>query len=565
MKKRKFLVGIALTMLTTPLSSCVAKVTCIDHVDEDGNGICDHCGQKVEIKKESNIAKIAVNKLPTKVYYAVGEAIDLTGGELTISYKDQTPEKVLPLNDSKITISAPNMSSKGMKMVGVSYEDKRTSFQIEVGDKKYTVSFDLGYDGAPKIEDQTVVIKTTAQRPADPVREGYDFGGWYADQNLTIPFDFDSNEIMEDTIVYAKWFKQYTVTYSLNYEGATEVITRKTRLGKVTNDVVPSEREGFAFAGWYADKEGTTPFDFNIDVNSDITIYAKWVANSVTFYTVTFNTNYGETPVTTTTQAAEGTPVSRPTDPVRANVTTKGHQAQNFVFKGWFKDAACTQSYDFATNITSDLTLYAGWTGQYIFEAEHVSFLDDNGDPIQGMGASGGSQGSNMVDSPAPSAAGINASNGFYVTYLYSPFLKLTFNIESDRAVSNATLTFRVTCEKMGYALSSSLSSGTSDNGNRISNYTINVNGNPLNYNMVDVSYNAADYAATDGWRPFSDFVLTTTLSLNVGNNKLEFISSNMDGMGGTMAATAPVIDCIKVDTSAELDWDPITENEFGQ
>ena len=99
----------------------------------------------------------------------------------------------------------------------------------------------------------------------------------------------------------------------------------------------------------------------------------------------------------------------------------------------------------------------------------------------------------------------------------------------------------------------------------RKSNYTIQHNGNPIEYNMVEVSYNAADYTATDGWRPFSDFVLVTNFSLVEGNNKFEFISSNMDGMGGTMAATAPVIDCLKIDTSAELSWSPIIGNEFGQ
>ena len=565
MKKRVFLASIALGMLAAPLSSCVASVTCITHVDANGDGICDHCGEHVEIKKPSNVSKVTVSKLPNKTYYAMGEELDITGGEVTITYKDETPEKVLALTDNSVIISAPNMSSKGKKMVGVTVEGKSTSFQIEVGDKKFTVSFNLGYEGAPTIESQTVVIKTTATAPADPVREGYDFGGWFADPSCTIPFDFASVEIMEDTTVYAKWYQQFTVTYSLNYEGATEVITRKTYLGKVTNDVTAPTRDGFAFAGWYAEAECLNPFDFNSNITADTTVYAKWVADSVTFYTVTFNNNYGETPTTSTAQAAEGTAVSRPADPTRANVTTKGHQAQNFTFKGWFTDKACTTPFDFATEITADIELFAGWSGQYIFEAEHVSLVDANGDPLQGMGASGGSQGANMVDSPAPNAAGINASNGYYVTYLYSPFLTLVFNITSDRAVSDATLTFRVTCEKMGYALSGSESSGTTDNGTNISNYTIKVNDATLDYNTVEVTYNAADYTSTDGWRPFSDHVLTTSLSLQKGENKFEFISSNMNGMGGTMAATAPVIDCLKIDTTAELSWDPVTANEFGQ
>ena len=42
-------------------------------------------------------------------------------------------------------------------------------------------------------------------------------------------------------------------------------------------------------------------------------------------------------------------------------------------------------------------------------------------------------------------------------------------------------------------------------------------------------------------------------------------LTDNEHGMGGTMAATAPVIDCIKIEAAAELSWTPNLENEFGQ
>ena len=42
-------------------------------------------------------------------------------------------------------------------------------------------------------------------------------------------------------------------------------------------------------------------------------------------------------------------------------------------------------------------------------------------------------------------------------------------------------------------------------------------------------------------------------------------IVANDHGMGGTMQATAPVLDCIKVKTSADLTWNPIVSNEKGQ
>ena len=49
---------------------------------------------------------------------------------------------------------------------------------------------------------------------------------------------------------------------------------------------------------------------------------------------------------------ASGSAVAKPADPTREGCT----------FAGWYTDAACTKAYDFATAVTSDMTLYAKWT-----------------------------------------------------------------------------------------------------------------------------------------------------------------------------------------------------------
>ena len=41
--------------------------------------------------------------------------------------------------------------------------------------------------------------------PEDPEREGYTFGGWYADDGLTIPWNFEEDTVEGDTTLYAKW------------------------------------------------------------------------------------------------------------------------------------------------------------------------------------------------------------------------------------------------------------------------------------------------------------------------------------------------------------------------
>lgn len=86
---------------------------------------------------------------------------------------------------------------------------------------QYTVQFVSDYGS---FADQTV----EHGKPIDtgkltiPDVDGYTFGGWYADEDRTIEFDFNT-PITGDTKVYAKWEKNAPVlpdTYELNVSGA---------------------------------------------------------------------------------------------------------------------------------------------------------------------------------------------------------------------------------------------------------------------------------------------------------------------------------------------------------
>jgi alternate signal-mediated exported protein len=61
-------------------------------------------------------------------------------------------------------------------------------------------------NGGTQIDDIVVEDGKIVQRPSDPVRDGYTFGGWYADEACTVPFDFDA-PVKGDLTLYAKWTK----------------------------------------------------------------------------------------------------------------------------------------------------------------------------------------------------------------------------------------------------------------------------------------------------------------------------------------------------------------------
>jgi uncharacterized repeat protein (TIGR02543 family) len=68
--------------------------------------------------------------------------------------------------------------------------------------EKVEVSFDT--DGGSSVASQEVYVGDKATKPADPTKEEATFGGWFADEEKTVEFDFNA-PIMEDTTVYAKW------------------------------------------------------------------------------------------------------------------------------------------------------------------------------------------------------------------------------------------------------------------------------------------------------------------------------------------------------------------------
>ena len=67
----------------------------------------------------------------------------------------------------------------------------------------FTVTFNT--NGGGEIEALTVLNGTRIPEPTSPVKDGYTFGGWYSDEALTKPFDFETVDITGNTVIDAKW------------------------------------------------------------------------------------------------------------------------------------------------------------------------------------------------------------------------------------------------------------------------------------------------------------------------------------------------------------------------
>ena len=217
---------------------------------------------------------------------------------------------------------------------------------LEIHAKWIRVNYITYITGDPDVvmekNPQEVEHGTYADRPADPVRNGYVFEGWYDDNGNKYEFN---TKVYGDITLTANWIPEYTVAF---YTGEGSEIASQTILedGVVTEPAVPPEWEGHKFGGWYTDKECTSLYDFAEPVKNSFTLYAKWISE----YTVTFFT--GEGSVIASQTVLEDGVVTEPADPPK----WEGHK-----FIGWYKDKDCTIPYVFADPVKDDFTLYAKW------------------------------------------------------------------------------------------------------------------------------------------------------------------------------------------------------------
>ena len=130
-------------------------------------------------------------------------------------------------------------------------------------DYAHTVSFDCG--DPEKNTSKEVLYEGTVTPPADPTAEGYQFKGWYTQENNGELFKFDQ-KITKDVTVYAHWSKEYTLTeqdgtlVSVTFEknGKTEDITKNvklkkegtTQIGKIPEGAMVTVKANAASGGW---------------------------------------------------------------------------------------------------------------------------------------------------------------------------------------------------------------------------------------------------------------------------------------------------------------------------
>ncbi|MBQ9796787.1 MAG: InlB B-repeat-containing protein [Clostridia bacterium] len=158
------------------------------------------------------------------------------------------------------------------------------------------------------------------------------------------------------------WFKA-TITLTLNANGGTGGTASVTVPADINsgitdeaalNTATEPQREGYKFAGWYLDSNGTTPYSA-ASVKYDTTLYAKWNELS----TIVFNTNGGSAVTSVKVEITDSGISETDLNKIKNATSTKSQHT----LAGWFVDEALTTavSAEWFAGKTGTINVYAKW------------------------------------------------------------------------------------------------------------------------------------------------------------------------------------------------------------
>ena len=150
-----------------------------------------------------------------------GWIADDLGKKITITFDVNGGTLLDPLVvDENTVISNPTNPEKAKFTFGGWYKDEELTEEFDFGtviDADLTLyakwipiveSVDIKVtfetNGGTEIEEVTIKSNTAVDEPIGPVKTGFNFDGWYKDEELTEEFDFE-DLLQEDTIIYVKW------------------------------------------------------------------------------------------------------------------------------------------------------------------------------------------------------------------------------------------------------------------------------------------------------------------------------------------------------------------------
>ena len=157
--------------------------------------------------------------------------------------------------------------------------ENTTLYAIWTETETYSVTFHAEGHGKTKVAftETEVEVGGYVDEPADDFAvpdKGYEFDGWWTEENGGTLFDFENTPITHSIILYAHWTTtQYAITY-VNAPSDADHLTYN-----IEDDFVfyTPIKTGWTFDGWFYDEQFSTKAEgIKPGATGPLTIYAKW-------------------------------------------------------------------------------------------------------------------------------------------------------------------------------------------------------------------------------------------------------------------------------------------------
>lgn len=190
-------------------------------------------------------------------------------------------------------------------------------------------------------------------------KTNYNFLGWYTSRTGGTQVTANTTSY-DDLTVYARWSpKAYTLTYDKNNPSSDNDITlSKTSQTGYYNSawgtLATISKPGYTFNGWYTAKTGGTQVTNTTVCKGNLTVYARWTANT---YTLTYNKNNPNTSNDISLSKTSQTATYNTAWGTLATASKTG-----YTFNGWWSAPSGGSQISASTICKGNLTVYAHWT-----------------------------------------------------------------------------------------------------------------------------------------------------------------------------------------------------------
>lgn len=246
--------------------------------------------------------------------------------------------------------SVKNLATSGTVTLWVKWKPNTYKVTLDDGSGKTTtinVTYDSKYSGL-----------------ADPVKDGYNFTGWYTDKGVLVSKD-TVVKITADQTLYAHWDKD-KIRITFNANGGTSEMSQKLVSFDTKYGILPSaEKTGYEFGGWYLDEALTKKIteETTVKITENQEVYAMWTQKKLI---VTFNADGGSVEME-----------SKKVVSGKVYGVLPEAEKDGFEFVGWYTETGTEITSYSTVNLVDDTVVYARWRLKGDVNADGVMDIED--------------------------------------------------------------------------------------------------------------------------------------------------------------------------------------------